>query len=249
MWFNGVLMKQKELIGRLQVMAHEMTRLVQLARTRAEMRRKKRARMEHGAAEMDMSDVNLELLSTLASHSMTALKNAILYEETRQQVIADELTKLYNYRYFHRRLLEEWKRAQRHHFPIGVLMADLDNFKRVNDIYGHSVGNTVLVAVADAIQKSVREIDVVARYGGEEFAIILPQTPRSGIATVAERIRKNVEAVSVRSKKGPVRITISIGYDCWPGKAKGPTALIVRADRALSRAKRSGRNKVVASPS
>jgi diguanylate cyclase (GGDEF)-like protein len=242
-------MIQKELIGRLQTMATEMNRLVQLARTRAEMRKKKRALLERGGAEMDMSDVNLELLSTLASHSMTALKNAILYEETRQQVIADELTKLYNFRYFHRRLLEEWKRAQRHHFPVGVVMADLDNFKRINDVYGHAVGNTVLSAVADAIQKSVREIDVVARYGGEEFALILPQTPRGGIGVVAERIRKSVEAVSVRSKKGPVRVTISIGYDCWPGKAKGPTALVFRADRALSRAKRAGRNRVFSAPS
>jgi len=227
-------------------MAQEMNRLVQLARTRAEIRRKQRSRLYGGLVEMDLSDVNLELLSTLASHSLTALKNAILYEETRQQVIADDLTKLYNFRYFHRRLLEEWKRAQRHRFPLGLLMADLDNFKRVNDMHGHSVGNSVLTAVADVIQKSVREIDVVARYGGEEFAVILPQTPQSGMSVVAERIRRGVEAMAIHAKKGrAIRVTISIGGSAWPGKAKGPTALLERADRALSRAKRAGRNRVV----
>jgi len=242
-------MKQQELICRLQTMAVEMNRLVDLARDRAAARRRRQAKTVGYMADRDLSDVNLELLSTLASHSLSALKNAILYEETRQQVIADDLTKLYNYRYFQQRLLEEWKRAQRHRLPLGLIMLDLDNFKRVNDQHGHATGNALLVKVADAIQKSVREIDVVARYGGEEFALILPQTPRATLNIVAERIRRNIEDVEVpngRSRR--VSVTASLGYDGWPGKARSTSRLVDRADAALRRAKRLGRNRAVAAP-
>ena len=239
-------MDRRQLTDRLQVMAEEMSRLVQLAGSRVQARRR---RGGHAGTprDIDLSDVNLELLSSLASHSLTALKNAILYEETRQQVVADELTGLYNFRYFQRRLLEEWKRAHRHKLPMGLVIADLDRFKHVNDFHGHATGNAVLAAVSESIQRSVRDIDVVTRYGGEEFALILPQTPRAGVALVAERVRKSVEAVTVRSKKGRrVQVTISLGYDCWPGKARGPMALVERADRALYQAKRDGRNRVAA---
>jgi diguanylate cyclase (GGDEF)-like protein len=242
-------MKQRELIGRLQTMAADMHRLVDLARNRAEARRRKAGRIGGVPVPLDLSDVNLELLSTLASHSLTALKNAILYEEARQQVVADDLTKLYNFRYFHQRLVEEWKRSQRHRLPMGLIMADLDNFKRVNDQHGHATGNAVLARVADAIQKSVREIDVVARYGGEEFALILPQTPLSSLHVVAERIRRNVEDVEVMNGRGRrICVTISIGYDGWPGKVRSPGRLLERADAALRKAKRLGRNRSIQAP-
>ncbi len=225
-------------------MAEEMSRLVQLAAPPGRTRRRGGGK---AAADVEFSDVNLQLLSSLASHSLTALKNAVLYEETRHQVVADELTGLYNFRYFQRRLAEEWRRAQRHALPLGLLIADLDRFKRVNDVHGHATGNAVLAAVSAAIQRSVRDIDVVTRYGGEEFALILPQTPRAGVALVAERVRRSVEALAVRPKRGrPLRVTISVGYDCWPGKARGPATLVERADRALYEAKRAGRNQVVA---
>ncbi len=243
-------MDNKRLIIRLKEMASELTELVSLAKVRMEkreeQRRKALLRRGNGAIPLnpDDAEINLELLSTLASHSLSALKNAIIFEETRQQVVADDLTKLYNYRYFNRRLVEEWKRAIRHRFALGLIMADVDNFKRVNDTRGHAAGNAILMKIAEVIKSTVREIDIVARYGGDEFAVILPQTPPSQLKLVAARVRRNLSHLYANRGR-PMRVTLSFGIAGWPGDAKSPGALLKRADAALLRAKRTGKNRIV----
>jgi diguanylate cyclase (GGDEF)-like protein len=123
---------------------------------------------------------------------------------------------------------------------------DVDYFKKVNDTYGHPVGDLVLVALADAIRKMVRNEDVFARYGGEEFALILRGIDGVGAAAVGERLREQVEAMRVPSDHGPLSITVSVGCSSFAElEDKTPEALVSSADKRLYAAKHAGRNRVV----
>jgi len=192
---------------------------------------------------------NLKLLTSLATHSIAAIENTILFEKTRRQVVIDGLTQVYNHRYFHTRSEVEIKRAKRYQFPITVFMLDIDNFKHFNDVYGHPKGDEILKEVAKAIVKNLRDVDIVARYGGDEFAAVLPQTGEEGARIVARRIGKEVTLASkkIRIKKKKAHVTISLG-----GITVEPSALKARhlslveiADKALLRAKRKGKNNIV----
>ena len=170
--------------------------------------------------------------------------NALL---ARVSVLAnrDGLTELFNRRFFDERLLEEVKRAERSGAALSLLLLDLDHFKRINDGYGHPVGDAVLIRVADVIRGASRLSDVPGRYGGEEFAIVLPETPLDRAGEVAERLRADVEALDFSGVvDGSLRISVSIGVAEWqPGLV--PSALLRRADVALYDAKSNGRNRVV----
>lgn len=193
------------------------------------------------------SQENLKLLTSLAAHSITAIENAILFEKTRQQVVVDGLTQVYNHRYFHKRVDVEYKRAQRYNFPITLFMLDIDNFKKFNDTYGHPKGDQVLKTAALTLIKNLRSVDIVARYGGDEFAVILPETDERGARVVAERIRKEISRKKLRIKKKKIGMTVSLGgisLDPTTLKGKASTAVEV-ADKALLRAKRKGKNNIV----
>jgi diguanylate cyclase (GGDEF)-like protein len=166
--------------------------------------------------------------------------------------ITDPLIGIFNRRYLDRRLGEEIARAKRHAIPLSILMLDIDNFKRVNDTYGHQAGDLVLAHVGKLLLEAVRESDVVARYGGEELLVIAPNTPDPLAVTLAERIRHQTETHplvldSVSGKQ--IQITVSIGVAALDGNTKTLQKLVQHADEALYRAKQEGRNRVVVSKS
>ena len=159
--------------------------------------------------------------------------------------VTDDLTGLFNHRALQQRLKDEFSRAQRYNDPLSVLMLDIDQFKEVNDRYGHLFGDRVLTDVAAILQKSMREIDVCARYGGDEFMVVLPQTHFSGSLTVADRIWRGVGAQEFQDGKVSAHLTISIGISFFPNKNVSSVEQLVRfADEALYQAKREGRNRI-----
>jgi diguanylate cyclase (GGDEF)-like protein len=165
------------------------------------------------------------------------------YEELSR---VDELTGVLNRRRFRQLLLAEIERAKRGNRSLPLLLIDIDNFKRVNDTYGHGVGDHVLRALATLLTAEMRRIDHVARYGGEEFTVILTETGREGALAVAERIRKAVEEQDFRPEglEEAIRLTVSIGMAVYPEDAEEEIELMVRADRALYAAKAAGKNCV-----
>ncbi|MBW3592878.1 MAG: diguanylate cyclase, partial [Actinobacteria bacterium] len=187
-----------------------------------------------------------ELANWLAVQSWTALENARLHLRLERQAVTDGLTELPNRRQFEESLTGEVTRVQRFGGSLALIVADLDDFKRVNDRYGHLAGDEVLRVFADVLRETVREIDVPVRYGGEEFAILLPQTDAEGAEQVAERIRASLEERSMEVAPGvAVRVTASFGVATYPDEPD-EDALIAAADRALYRAKAMGKNVVVA---
>lgn len=155
----------------------------------------------------------------------------------------DDLTDLPNFRAFRERIDAEIERAARYPEQVGILVLDLDRFKQYNDRYGHLLGNEALQRVARALRIAVRSADFPARYGGEEFAVILPQIDEAAVATVAERIRRNVE--SIPPPPGGGSVTVSIGGAIYPVDGKDVDALFHAADERLYQAKAEGRNRVV----
>jgi diguanylate cyclase (GGDEF)-like protein len=163
---------------------------------------------------------------------------------------SDPLTGLCNHREFFRLLREETERSRRYRHPLSLLMIDLDNFKRINDTYGHPAGDRVLCAVAGVVRRELRQVDQVARYGGEEFAAILPETAESEAFAIATRIRQAVAArpLAISETEG-VELTISIGLAVFPDDATAEEGLVERADQSLYAAKAAGRNRVCRSSS
>lgn len=169
-----------------------------------------------------------------------------LFEGIQRSAITDHLTALANRSYFESRLESEIRRARRYGEHLSVLLLDLDDFKRVNDSFGHATGDRVLKEVGMLIQRSVRDVDIASRHGGEEFLVALPETPRQGALVVAQRIRSNVER-HFRRRRGaepPIRLTISGGLACYPEDAEDQASLIERADSALYRSKSRGKNVI-----
>lgn len=188
------------------------------------------------------------LTATLSLQTAVDIRRVVLLE---RESLTDALIGIYNRRYLDRRLEEECARARRYGLPLFVLLLDIDHFKRVNDTYGHQAGDQVLIYLGKLLLNGVRESDIVTRYGGEEILILAPNTSASAAVTLAERLRLHVEthALMLSSESGQrkeVRVTVSIGV---AGLSEGTTdcqQLIEKADHALYRAKREGRNRVVA---
>jgi diguanylate cyclase (GGDEF)-like protein len=187
-----------------------------------------------------------ELLQYLAGQAVVSIENATLHEKVERQAVTDELTGLANLRAFHSILEGEIERARRFNTPLALVMLDLDNFKLVNDEYGHQQGDEVLALVADVLRDFSRDIDSPARYGGEELAVVLPQTDAEGAAQLAERIREAVDRLEVPrvDGEGTLRLQASFGVAALPESAVDREGLIAAADAALYRAKRAGRNRV-----
>jgi diguanylate cyclase (GGDEF)-like protein len=161
--------------------------------------------------------------------------------------ITDGLTKLHNHRHFQDELHRAFEESQRYQRPLSLAMIDIDFFKKVNDTYGHAVGDEVLKAVANRYRESVRSTDLVARYGGEEFAVMMPETELPDACVFAEKIRMLIENMTVQTQAGEVRVTVSVGVASVPlSHIHNAKELIIAADRALYRAKKSGRNQVQA---
>ena len=165
-------------------------------------------------------------------------------EELKARARTDDLTALPNFRAFRERIDAELERADRYPERFGVLVLDLDRFKKYNDTYGHLAGNDALKRVAQAIRETVRSVDFAARYGGEEFAVIVPQVEAVALAAVAERIRAGVEAIP--APPDGAKVTVSIGAALYPDDARDREKLFEAADARLYQAKEAGRNRVIA---
>ena len=186
------------------------------------------------------------LAHSLGAQASVALENARLHGIVKRQAITDELTQLANRRYFMETLETELRRAERFEEPLALVFADLDDFKLVNDRFGHQVGDEVLRAFADVIRWRVREIDLGARLGGEEFAVLLPETNLMGAQALGESLRNAVAALTVDVGEGrSVRVTASFGVAAYP-QTHSADELMTAADLALYRAKREGKNRVIA---
>jgi len=166
-----------------------------------------------------------------------------LTDQLEKLSITDSLTGVYNRRYFEGALVAELTRGQRLGYPVGLLMIDIDHFKRFNDRYGHPAGDEALRRIAKALQLALRPIDVVARYGGEEFAIILPGANARAAREVGQRLRGAVAGV-VLEVDGGQSLTISVGVAAYPDHGVLAEELITRADQALYQAKEEGRDRV-----
>ena len=192
-------------------------------------------------ASVRWDEDHLALARTMANEAAMALENARLYEDARKLADRDPLTGFYNHRFLHERLGEEVVRTQRGRRPLSVLMLDLDDFKLVNDTFGHLFGDRVLTWTAELIRSTLRASDIPARYGGDEFAIILPEAGADDAARAAERILAAFGAHAfVGEQRGPVPIGASIGVATFPADGRTATDLIAAADQALYRVKREG---------
>ena len=187
-----------------------------------------------------------ELARWLAAQGAIALENARLHAVVREQAVTDPLTELANRRRFMAALGTELQRAERFGELVAVVLADIDNFKAVNDTFGHQTGDRVLAAFADVLRERVRDIDLAARLGGEEFAVLLPGTDLAGGERLAERLRDAVERLRLPGADGArVSITASFGVAAYPESATAGD-LLAAADAALYAAKLRGKNRVVA---
>jgi two-component system cell cycle response regulator len=186
-----------------------------------------------------------EMLGVIANQVAISLQNARMYQIVEEQATTDGLTGLVNHRTFQERFAAMLGRAERHNFPVSLILTDIDHFKKINDSYGHPTGDEVLRRVAAILNASARKIDIVARYGGEEFAIVLESTDRIGARNLAERIRGEIEQQSFQSAKGPFSATLSLGVASFPEDATQKAEIIARADQSLYAAKHGGRNRTV----
>ena len=170
------------------------------------------------------------------------------HEEIYKMSILDGLTGVHNKRYFLEFMERELARARRHASSLSLMMFDIDHFKKVNDSAGHQAGDAVLRGVARVLAAEARATDLAARYGGEEMALVLPETDAGGASAIAERLRAAVEGTAHATEHGTLRVTVSVGVATWPGGGQTPDELLTTADRALYRAKQTGRNRVEAGP-
>jgi len=191
-------------------------------------------------------DQDEQFLAVLGRSAAMALENSILHRRTEELTIIDDLTGVYNYRYFAAKIEEEKRRASRYNQPLALIMIDIDWFKRFNDNYGHEVGNQVLIGLSSVIKSCVRDVDILCRYGGEEFIIILPQTMEREAMRIAERIRSEVESAEFGGGGGipALKLTVSVGITSFPENRRAEDEIINAVDQALYRAKGSGKNTV-----
>lgn len=192
------------------------------------------------------SEKDQKMLSVVARSAAVAMDNATLHRKMEELTITDELTSIYNYRYFSMKLKEELRRADRYDLPLSLIMLDIDWFKTFNDTYGHEVGNIVLKGITGVVKECIRDVDIFARYGGEEFVIILPQTPRDEVTKIGERIRQQIEKASFGGGGNidALKVTVSVGISSFPENGRPNEELLSLVDQALYRAKGAGKNMV-----
>ncbi len=184
----------------------------------------------------------LQPLESVADICANSIQNAHYVERVKQLAYLDGLTGIFNRRFFELRILEEMERARRYGSGMAVIMADIDQFKKLNDEFGHLLGDEVLRQVSSLFHQQLRKIDVVCRYGGEEFAILLTQTNPQQAVAIAEKLRRLVE--SYQFPGVPRTVTISAGVAAFPSEGTGRDELVRAADNGLYAAKQAGRNRV-----
>lgn len=200
--------------------------------------------LEQWEYERQFSEAEARLAWALAYQAAIAIQHAQLFEQVERLSMTDPLTGLFNRRHFFDISEREYRRAQRYHHPLTVCMVDVDAFKRVNDTYGHLVGDQILRRIAQAMRVTLRSSDFLCRYGGDEFAILMPETPLDAGVQAAERLLGAVVAQSVEADGQVVRISVSVGVAEMSPQSASLDALMQTADHALYAAKNAGKNRV-----
>ena len=195
-----------------------------------------------------MTEDDLALLRQLALRTTLALDNVQEHFDVQRAAITDDLTGLATHGRFQELLALEMEEVGRYSYPVGLVMLDIDNFKSINDRYGHQQGDRVLRRVAAILRDTSRDVDVAARYGGEEMCLILPHTDLEGTYVIAERVREAIaaEEIPLLGSDAAIRVTASFGVAAASSGTKN--ALIGAADSALYTAKREGKNRTVQAP-
>jgi two-component system, cell cycle response regulator len=210
----------------------------------------KRRGLSAGADEFLSKPVNaLELqirMSSMLRIKRLADELERLNKKNAELATIDPLTQVANRRAVEQRLAHEFQRERRYKHPLACILIDIDHFKKVNDTYGHPMGDKVLVEVAAAIRESIRTTDLVARFGGEEFIVVAPETPATAAHMVAERIRRAITAkTTAKADQGLPVVTASLGVATTEVQVTTEADLVAKADAALYRAKHEGRNRVI----
>ena len=192
---------------------------------------------------------DLRIFTMLANQAGLAIENSQLYEMVVHKSHTDSLTNLWNHGFFQDTLLKEIEKAKQSRTSLGLLVFDIDDFKKINDSLGHQQGDIILTELAKILKEASREADYVCRFGGEEFSIILPETKKEQAFIIAERLRVEIEEhrFPITPSKEPVRLTVSIGIAIFPDNAPSKEELISKADKAMYTAKFIGKNKTCAS--
>jgi len=226
--------------GDLHAIAHPLVRVAEGGGTLGTMAVARR--------DKPFDSAETEVLRYLIGQASVSVENIGLHERVAEQAVTDALTGLANNRHFREWIDRETQRIARFGGGLSLVLLDIDNFKRVNDTYGHLQGDEVLRELGRVLQLESRGIDESARYGGEEFVLALPETPKGGAIEVAERVRARIASTEVRGVDGnaPLKVTASIGVASMPDDGADARSLIAAADAALYEAKRSGKNRVVA---
>jgi diguanylate cyclase (GGDEF)-like protein/PAS domain S-box-containing protein len=186
---------------------------------------------------------DFELLNSIGAQVAVALENARLYSQMEQLAEEDSLTGIFNRRHFFILAEKEFERTKRYGKPLSAIMLDIDHFKRINDAFGHAVGDQMLKGVAQICSQSLRKIDILGRYGGEEFVMLLPETNGKGAMRAAERLRERIETFCIETSKGSLSVTASIGVGTLQGNEANLEILLNYADQSLYAAKSAGRNQ------
>jgi diguanylate cyclase (GGDEF)-like protein len=187
---------------------------------------------------------DLRLLASFAATATAAIHNSRLHQDVQKLAITDELTGLYNRRGFYELGHREVERSRRFQRPLVAIMMDVDHFKRINDTYGHPVGDQVLAAVAKRCKENLRRIDILGRFGGDEFTVLLPETDMFTGSRVAERLRLRVFENPILMGSEPLKVSMSMGIAKATATTPDLDVLMSRADSAMYRAKEKGRNRV-----
>ncbi len=186
-----------------------------------------------------------KIVEVLVKNASILIHNSILYKEMENLASHDGLTNLYNHRYFKQQLALKIMEAKRYGTNVSLIISDIDNFKNINDAFGHQIGDKILTSLSKLFKEKIRGIDLIARYGGEEFVIILPNTDYIGSIIIAERIRNELKNKPMIIDGNQFNITMSFGISSYPFDAQTEEDLIKRADRALYFAKTHGKNKSI----
>jgi diguanylate cyclase (GGDEF)-like protein len=188
----------------------------------------------------------LILLLALSQHATLLMMSLLrLLRKLRHLSQRDALTGLYNRAEWTRQLESQHRWLGRFGEPFGVLMIDIDHFKKINDTMGHAAGDAVLLSVAQVLTASAREVDVIGRLGGEEFGVLLPRAEPMTVRRAAERLRQMIGEAETSWRGQPIRLTVSIGAALCLEADESPSHVLERADRALYQAKHNGRNRTV----
>ena len=187
---------------------------------------------------------DMYLLEMLSAHAAIAVDNTRLFQEVQLLAITDPLTGANNRRELYELGEREFARSKRYKHPLSAMMVDIDRFKKVNDSYGHTTGDQVLVQLTERIRANIRDIDILGRYGGDEFAILLPNTELEPARQVAERLRTAIADFPFETEAGAIQITTSIGVSTLAGEVGSLEVLIDKADMGVYAAKDAGRNRV-----